>query len=141
MHLALSAHLVGLVLDPEDREEGLENAPLDWFGGGDVEAVRALEQVEVRKDHICVPLDLFIGARELVEERPTLHGEGTQAGFDGLRGEFSVCSDVEQIRLLHVEHLQLCRQPRARFSLPPLLDVERFLHMAPHLRSKPSIQR
>ncbi|MDU0367617.1 hypothetical protein RWH45_10345 [Microbacterium sp. KSW4-17] len=60
MHLALSAHLVGLILDPEDREEGLEDAPLDRFGCGDVEAVRALEQVEVRQHHVRVTLDLFI---------------------------------------------------------------------------------
>ncbi|MBN9211790.1 MAG: hypothetical protein BGO45_12895 [Microbacterium sp. 71-36] len=141
MHLALSAHLVGLILDPEDRGEGLENAPFDRFGCGDVEAVRALEQIEVCQDYIGVTLDLFIGARELLEESPPLHGEAAQTSFHCIRRKFTIGCDVEQVRLLDVELLQLRRQPRARFSLPLLLDVERFLHMAPHLRSKPSIQR
>ncbi|MFF8186159.1 Lsr2 family protein [Microbacterium sp. NPDC016588] len=78
MHLALSAYLVGLILDPEDREEGLENAPLDRFGRGDVEAVRAREQVKVREDHISVTLDLFVGSGELVDEGPSLHCEASE---------------------------------------------------------------
>nr|WP_246383589.1 hypothetical protein [Microbacterium proteolyticum] len=87
-----------------------------------------------------MPLDLFIGARELVDEGPTLHGEGTQPGFDGFRGQLSICGDIEQIRLLHFELLQLCCQSSSGLSLPLLLHGERVMHMAPHLGSKARVK-
>ncbi|MDU0367618.1 hypothetical protein RWH45_10350 [Microbacterium sp. KSW4-17] len=69
-----------------------------------------------------------------------MHCKTTQPSFDRIRGKFSVRSDIEQIRLLHLELLQLPCQPSSRFPLPLLLHSEGFVHMALHLGREAGIE-